>query len=103
MTRAQRKKRTPTRREPVMRITKARHEQVEKLAAALAEIAPSTSPGKGFCVQRVAENMQLKGCWKKQRNKKADITYLLENVIRKYPRKPKAGYWICHTCSKEGD
>ncbi|WP_459943123.1 hypothetical protein, partial [Deferrisoma palaeochoriense] len=73
-----------------MRITKARREQIERLAAALAEIAPSTSPGSGFCVRKVAYDMGLKDCWKKQRNKKADIAHLLEHAIRQYRRKPKA-------------
>jgi uncharacterized protein (TIGR02391 family) len=73
-----------------MRITRGRREQIERLAAALAEIAPSTSPGSGFCVRKVAEDMALKDCWRKQRNKKADIARLLENVLRRYPRKPKA-------------
>lgn len=84
-----RKKRAPQ-AQPAIRITKARREQIERLAAALAEIAPSTSPGSGFCVRKVAYDMGLKDCWKKQRNKKADIAHLLENVIRRYPRKPKA-------------
>jgi len=73
-----------------MRITKTRREQIERLATALAVIAPSTSPGRGFCVQKVAEQMRLSDCWKKQRNKKADIAFLLENVMRRYPRKPKS-------------
>jgi len=33
--------------------------------------------------------MSLKKYWKKQGNKVEDIAYLLENVFRKYPRKPK--------------
>jgi hypothetical protein len=73
-----------------MRITKQRREQIERLAEALAEIAPSTSPGSGFCVRRIAHEMGLKDCWKKQKNKRADIAHLLENVMRRYPRKPKA-------------
>jgi len=76
-------------KQAAMRITKDRREQIQRLAATLAEIAPSTSPGSGFCVQRVAEQMHLGKCWKKQRNKKEDIVHLLENVFRKYPRKPK--------------
>ncbi|HDM76566.1 MAG TPA: hypothetical protein ENG51_08860 [Deltaproteobacteria bacterium] len=72
-----------------MRITRTRRECIRRLAAALAAIAPSTSPGSGFCVQRVAEQMSLKKYWKKQGNKVEDIAYLLENVFRKYPRKPK--------------
>jgi len=79
----------PQTKQTAMRITKARREQIERLAAALAAIAPSTSRGSGFCVQRVAEQMSLKKYWKKQRNKVKDIAYLLENVLRKYPRKPK--------------
>jgi uncharacterized protein (TIGR02391 family) len=82
------KRKSPT-RQPAMRITKQRREQIGRLAAALAEIAPSTSPGAGFCVQKVADQMRLGDCWKKQRNKKEDIAHLLENVFRKYPRKPK--------------
>ncbi len=77
-------------RKSAMRITKAKREQIEQLAAVLAEIAPSTSPGTGFCVQKVAEQMRLSDCWKKQQNKKADIAFLLENVMRRYPRKPKS-------------
>lgn len=82
------RKRAPPR--PAMRITKARREHIERLAAALAEIAPSTAPGDGFCVKKVAWDMRLKDCWKKQRNKKADIAHLIQNVMRRYPRKPKA-------------
>jgi len=73
----------------VMRITKVRREQIEQLAAALAEIAPSTSPGGAFCVQQVAEQMGLKKYWKKQKNKVEDISHLLENVFRRHRRKPK--------------
>jgi len=72
-----------------MRITRQRQEQIDELAAALSDIAPSTSPGRSFCVQQVAEKMRLKDCWKKQRNKQADIAHLLANVMRRYPRKPK--------------
>ncbi len=72
-----------------MRITKARREQIGRLATALAAIAPSTSPGTGFCVQKVAKQMRLADCWKKKRNKTEDIAHLLENVFRKYLRKPK--------------
>jgi len=75
--------------EPAMRITVARKKVIHRLAAALAEIAPTTTIGSGFCVKRVAEEKGLKACWKKQKNKVADIAYLLENTLRKYPRKPK--------------
>ncbi len=83
------KSRFNIKKEFAMRITRARREQIERLATALAELAPSTSPGSGFCVQKVAEQMRLGAYWKKQRNKKEDIAYLLENVFRKHPRKPK--------------
>ena len=76
-------------KKPVMRITKARKELISRLAELLASISPSTSFGNSFCVQRIAEQMNLKDCWKKQKNKKADIEYLLRNVFRRYPRKPK--------------
>ncbi len=72
-----------------MRITQSRRRQIEALAHALAEIAPSTTRGKGFCVQKVAEDMGLKKLWKKQSNKRKDIAELLEQVFRQYPRKPK--------------
>ena len=83
------KARTSPRTKLAMRITRLRREQIDKLATALAEIAPSTSPGRSFCIRQVAEKMKLKDCWKKQRNKTEDIAHLLENVFRKYPRKPK--------------
>lgn len=90
MRRSSTRKKRAQEAQPAMRITKGRREQIERLAAALAEIAPSTSPGSGFCVRKVAHDMGLKDCWKKQKNKKADIAHLLENVMRRYPRKPKA-------------
>ncbi|RLC10121.1 MAG: TIGR02391 family protein [Deltaproteobacteria bacterium] len=83
-------KKAKTLKQPTMRITRQRREQIDGLAAALARIAPSTSPGRSFCVRQVAEKMRLKGCWKKQRNKQADIAHLLANLMRRYPRKPKA-------------
>jgi len=83
------KRRRPSRKQPAMRITRRRREHIERLAAALAEIAPSTSPGSGFCVRKVAEELALKDCWQKQRHKKADIAHLVGNVMRRYPRKPK--------------
>jgi len=90
MSRGSTRRRRPPRKQAVMRITKSRREQIERLAAALAEFAPSTSPGTGFCVRKVAQDMGLTDCWKKQQNKKADIAHLFENVMRRYPRKPKA-------------
>lgn len=82
---AQTRKKRPGRsqvKQSAMRITKARREHIDKLAAALAEVAPSTSPGSGFCVQKVAEQMRLADCWKKQRNKTEDMAHLLKNVFR---------------------
>lgn len=90
MSQATRKRRRAPGQEAARRITKARRQQIERLAAALAEIAPSTSPGSGFCVQKVARDMGLKDCWSKQQNKRADIAFLLQNVMRRHPRKPKA-------------
>ncbi len=90
MNRRSSRKRRPPKAQVAMRITRQRREQIERLAEALAEIAPSTSPGSGFCVRKVAHDMGLKDCWKKQKNKKADIAHLLENVMRRHPRKPKA-------------
>jgi len=85
-----RKKKPRAKKEPVMRITSSRKKHIEQLAEALAAVAPSTSPGKSFCVKHIVEEKGLKNCWKKQPNKKADIAFLLENVMRQYPRKPKA-------------
>jgi len=83
------RKKLKAKAEPAMRITASRRKTIEQLAERLAAIAPSTSPGSGFCVQRVAEGMGLQDCWRKQKNKKADIAYLLENTLRQYPQKPK--------------
>ncbi|MBW1931231.1 MAG: hypothetical protein JRJ13_19115 [Deltaproteobacteria bacterium] len=52
---AQRRKKRSRRlqaKQSAMRITKGRRKQIERLAAALAEIVPSTSPGSGFCEVR---------------------------------------------------
>lgn len=72
-----------------MRITEKRKKDIAKLAAGLADIAPATSPGNSFCVQQVAEQQGLKNCWKAGRNKRETIQALLENTLRRYPRKPK--------------
>lgn len=72
-----------------IKITRKRREYIEQLAKALADIAPSTSFRKGFCVQRVAEQLGLKKYWKKQSRKVDDIIHLLEGVFRNYSRKPK--------------
>lgn len=74
-----------------MVITKSRRERIVLLANALAEIAPSTTRGKRFCVQKVAEESGLKACWKKQSNKRKDIAHLLNQVLRKYRRSPPEG------------
>lgn len=72
-----------------MRITENRKKDIAKLASALGDIAPATTPGKGFCVRQVAEQQDLKDCWKAGRNKRETIQALLENTFRRYPRKPK--------------
>ena len=72
-----------------MRITRARREEIERLAEALSILAPATTPGKGFCVQRVAEQHGVKDCWKGGSNKRQMIARFLEEVFRQYPRKPK--------------
>jgi len=72
-----------------MRITRNRREVIKELAQALAVLAPATTPGKGFCVQRVAEEYGLKECWKPGGNKRTMIASFLEEVFRQYPRKPK--------------
>ena len=77
-------------KQPAMRITRQRRQVIEQLAGALAELAPSTTPGKGFCVQRVAEEHGLKKCWSHGGNKRQMIARFMEQVFRQYPRKPKA-------------
>lgn len=77
-------------KQPAMRITRQRREVIVQLADALAELAPATTPGKGFCVQRLAEEHGLKKCWTRGGNKRQMIARFLENVFRQYPRKPKA-------------
>jgi len=73
-----------------MRITRQRREVIEQLADALATLAPATTRFKGFCVQQVAEEHNLKKCWKRGGNKRQMIARFLEEVFRQYPRKPKA-------------
>lgn len=77
-------------KEPAMRITRKRREAILQLADALAVLAPATTPGKGFCVRKVAEEHGLKKCWKAGANKRTMIARFLEDVFRQYPRKPKA-------------
>jgi uncharacterized protein (TIGR02391 family) len=89
MTGKKQKKRKYKKKEPVMRITKARREQIEQLAEAIAIIAPATTPGKGFCVQRVAEQHGIKKYWRSGINKRQMIARFLEDVFRQFPRKPK--------------
>ena len=73
-----------------MRITRQRREMIEQLTGALAVLAPATTLGKGFCVHRVAEERNLKKCWKRCGNKRQMIARFLEEVFRQYPRRPKA-------------
>ncbi len=73
-----------------MRITRRRSEHIAQLADALAELAPATTPGKGFCVRKIAEEHGLKKCWKGGPNKRQMIARFLQAVFRQYPRKPKA-------------
>jgi uncharacterized protein (TIGR02391 family) len=72
-----------------MRITRKRRELIAQLADALAELAPATTLGKGFCVQRVADEHGLKKCWKSAGNKRKMIARFLAEVFRQYPRKPR--------------
>jgi len=90
MTKAWRRKREVAQRQTAIRVAKARRGQIEELAASLAEIAPSTSRRGGFCVRMVGFDMALKGCWKEHSNEKADMAHLLENALKRPPRKPKA-------------
>ena len=89
MTARARKKRSQPIKQPAMRITRGRREMIESLAEALGRLAPATTPGKGFCARRVAEEFGLKNCWKPGGNKKQMIGRFLEEVFRQYPRKPK--------------
>jgi uncharacterized protein (TIGR02391 family) len=83
-------KKTRTVEQPAMRVTRKRRELIAQLAEALAELAPATTPGKGFCVRKVAEDHGLRKCWKAGGNKRQMIARFLEGVFRQYPRKPKA-------------
>ena len=85
-----RSRKAKTVKQPAMRITRQRREVIAQLADALAELAPATTPGKGFCVQRVAEDHGLKKCWTRGGNKRQMIARFLEKVFRQHPRKPKA-------------
>ena len=72
-----------------MKITKGRRKHIERLAEALAAIAPATTLGNGFCVYKVAVENGDKKLWKSQSNKKKTIAYYLEGLFRNHPRKPK--------------
>lgn len=73
-----------------MRVTRRRREIFTQLADALADMAPATTPGKGFCIRKVAEEFGLRKYWKEAGNKRKTIARFLEEVFRRYPRKPKA-------------
>ena len=73
----------------VMVITAGRKKLIAQLTALLAEIAPATSMGKGFCVRKVAEEKGIAKCWKGNGNKKKMIAELLENTFLSFPQKPK--------------
>lgn len=72
-----------------MRITSGRRRIIADLADLLAKIAPATARGKTFCVQRVAEDKGLGGCWSDKGNKRKSIAAFLEKVFRNYPQRPK--------------
>src|SRR5690554_2828604 len=77
-------------KQPTMHVTRQRREVLVQLADALAELAPATTLGKGFCVRKVAYEHGLKKCWKAGGNKRQMIARFLEETFRQYPRKPKA-------------
>lgn len=72
-----------------MRITKGRRKQIEAIAETLAEIAPATTRGNGYCVYKVAVDHGDKKLWRDKSNKKKSIAHYLEELFRKHPRKPK--------------
>ena len=76
-------------KQPAMRITRNRHAVINRLSDTLAALAPATTPGKGFCVAKVAEEHGLRKFWKSDGNKKTMIARFLEGVLRQYPHKPK--------------
>lgn len=79
----------PQKPEPAMRITKARRILITELADLLAAIAPATTRGNGFCVQKVAIDHGDRTLWKDESNKRKSIARYLESLFRKYPNKPK--------------
>ncbi|HBE67051.1 MAG TPA: hypothetical protein DDW52_02780 [Planctomycetaceae bacterium] len=87
------KKKRRTKKKPkkqaVMVITAGRKKLIAELASLLADIAPATTMGKGFCVRKVAEEKGLAKCWKGKGNKRKMIGELLEGTCRGYPQKPK--------------
>lgn len=83
------RKRIVKTKQPAMRVTRQRREVIAQLADALAELAPATTLGNGFCVRKVAHEHGLKKCWKAGGNKRQMIARFLEEVFRQYPRKPK--------------
>jgi uncharacterized protein (TIGR02391 family) len=83
------KRRRKVIREPALRITASRRKLIWELACLLAEIAPATARGRGFCVYRIAEDKGLKKCWREASNKKKMLAGFLERVFRHYPQRPK--------------
>jgi len=78
-----------TTRAVAMRISKNRRTFIAQLAELLSTIAPATTLGSGFSVQKVAFDHGDKLLWKGKGNKRKMISHYLEGLFRKYPNKPK--------------
>lgn len=76
-------------KQPAMRITRNRRVVINRLSDTLAVLAPATSPGKGFCVAKVAEEHGLRKFWKSGGNKKTMIARFLEGVLRQSRTSPR--------------
>ncbi|WP_319756928.1 TIGR02391 family protein [uncultured Sphaerochaeta sp.] len=74
----------------IFKITRQRKEHINNLADHLSFIAPSTTFGEhSFSIENLAKEWRLSKYFKKQRNKKNDISYFLSNVLRYRKNTPK--------------
>lgn len=74
----------------IFKITRQRKEHINNLADHLSFIAPSTTFGEhSFSIENLAKEWRLSKYFKKQRNKKNDISNFLSDVLRYRKNTPK--------------
>ncbi len=86
----------------IFKITRQRKEHINNLADHLSFIAPSTTFGEhSFSIENLAKEWRLSKYFKKQRNKKNDISYFLSNVLRYRKKIPPPSNWLWKLLSVE--